>query len=89
MIDVTTIANEGRVIFGVTVELKNVDTEKVSRYTIVGHEEADISEHKLSINSPLARAMIGYHLDEEIMVATPEQGEAYYIITKIEHLGDI
>ncbi len=88
IIDVTTIPNEGRVIFGVTVDIKHLESEELSQYTIVGHEEADISDHKLSVNSPLARAMIGHDVGEEVMVSTPEKGEAYYEILKVEHLGD-
>ena len=88
VIDVTKIPNEGRVIFGTTVELLNLDTNRTHTYMLVGHEEADISEGKLSIASPLARALVGNEVDDEVVVASPDQDETVYRILKIEHLGE-
>jgi len=88
VIDIMKLPNEGRVIFGVTDEVLNLDTQQRSTYTLVGHEEADISEHKLSIASPLARALIGHEVGDEVVVSMPDQEEAVYEICKVEHLGD-
>lgn len=88
VIDIANIPNEGRVIFGVTVDVMNIDTEQKSCYTIVGPEEADISEHKLSVSSPLARALIGHDVGEEVEVVTPDDEVAVYKILKVEHISE-
>src|SRR5690625_2470564 len=59
VIDVTTIAHTGRVIFGVTVDLINCDTDETVRYQIVGEDEAEVRAGKISVTSPIARALIG------------------------------
>lgn len=56
VIDVKTIAHTGKVIFGTTVEIANVETDERVRYQIVGEDEADIKQGKLSVGSPIARA---------------------------------
>lgn len=85
VIDVTTFPNHGRVIFGATVSLTNADTGEEVRYQIVGEDEADIKEHKISINSPIARAMIGKNVDDVIEVQTPK-GRVSYEITEVEYV---
>ena len=85
IIDVKDIPNSGKVIFGVTVKLLNVDTEEEVTYQIVGEDEADIKLNKISIASPVARALIGKQLDDEVTVQTPA-GEVVYDIISIEHL---
>lgn len=87
IIDITTIPNEERVIFGVTVTLSNVETGEEVRYQIVGDDEADVKAGKISISSPLARAMMGKEVGEEIVVRAPG-GETTYEIDAVEHLGD-
>ena len=59
VIDVTSLPHTGKVIFGTTVDLINVDTDAEVTYKIVGDDEADIKLNKISINSPIARALIG------------------------------
>ena len=59
IIDVTTIPNKGRVIFGTTVTALNLDDDSQVTYRIVGDDEADIKANLISINSPIARAFIG------------------------------
>jgi len=59
VIDVTNIENSGKVIFGTTVEMVNVETDDEVRYHIVGDDEADLKEGKISVSSPIARALIG------------------------------
>ena len=59
IIDVTSIENTGRVIFGATVTLLKMDTQELVHYTIVGEDEADLNENKISVTSPISRAMVG------------------------------
>ena len=68
VIDVTTIKNEGLVIFGSTVTIMHLDTEKTLSYKIVGDEESDVKSNLISVSSPIARALIGKRVDEEIVV---------------------
>lgn len=85
VIDVTQIANTGKVIFGTTVTLINNKTEETVRYKIVGDDEADIKLSKISVSSPIARAMIGKQVDDTIEVRTPE-GVTEYDIIEVEHI---
>jgi transcription elongation factor GreA len=85
VIDVTQIANTGKVIFGTTVTLINNKTEASMTYTIVGEDEADINMSKISVSSPIARAMIGKQVDDTIEVRTPE-GVTEYDIVQVEHI---
>ena len=80
VIDVTQIENTGKVIFGVTVTLINLSTEESVSYKIVGEDEADIKLTKISITSPIARAMIGKLVGELIQVSTPDGVVEYEII---------
>ena len=59
VIDVTKLTRTGKVIFGTTVNLINVDTDEAVRYQIVGEDEAEVKSNKISVTSPIARAMIG------------------------------
>ena len=59
VIDVTTIPHTGKVIFGTTVDLINLDNDQAVTYRIVGDDEADIKRNRISISSPIARALIG------------------------------
>jgi transcription elongation factor GreA len=85
VIDVTKIQNQGRVIFGTTVEVTNLDTEEVMRYQIVGDDEADIKQGRISVKSPIGRGLIGRSLDAEVEIQTPS-GKLSYQITKVEYL---
>ena len=85
VIDITKINNEGKVIFGATVTLTNADTEEPITYQIVGEDEADIKHHKISVTSPVARAMIGKMGGDEITVQSP-QGEQVYEIVRVEYI---
>ena len=84
IIDVTKIANTGKVIFGVTVTLLNIDTEEEVTYQIVGDDEADIKQSRISVNSPIARGLIGKTVDSEIEITTPG-GVVEYEIISVEH----
>ena len=85
VIDVTTLKPTGKVIFGATVTLSDCDSEDTLRYEIVGEDESDVARNKLSIMSPIARALIGKAEGDEVSVATPN-GERGYIIDRVEHL---
>lgn len=85
VIDVTTIQNTGKVIFGTTVHLLNVETDEEVTYKIVGEDEADIKEGKISIGSPIARALVGREEGDVATVQLPS-GTAEYEIEKVEHL---
>lgn len=85
IIDVTKITNTGKVIFGVTVTLLNIDTDKEVTYQIVGDDEADIKQNRISVNSPIARGLIGKEVDSEIEVSTPG-GMVEYEIVAVEHI---
>ncbi|WP_394204766.1 transcription elongation factor GreA [Shewanella waksmanii] len=85
IIDVTTMENNGRVIFGATVTILNIDTEEEVTYRIVGDDEANIKENLLSVSSPIARGLIGKNLDDEISIVTPG-GTTDFEITKVEYI---
>ena len=85
IIDVTTIPNKGRVIFGTTVTALNLDDDSQVTYRIVGDDEADIKANLISINSPIARAFIGKNIDDEITVQTPGGVKEFEII-KVEYI---
>ena len=85
IIDVTKITCSGKVIFGVTVMLLNLNRDEKITYQIVGDEEADIKENKLSVYSPIARALIGKHEGDEVAVETPG-GQVEYEIMEVRHL---
>jgi len=85
IIDVSKIPNTGKVIFGVTVTLLNIDTEEEVKYQIVGDDEADIKQGRISVNSPIARGLIGKEVDSEIEISTPG-GLVEYEIMAVEHI---
>lgn len=85
IIDVTKINNQGKVIFGATVHLTNVETEEQVVYRIVGQDEADLSKGLLSISSPVARALIGKEEGDDVEVNAPS-GEIAYEISAVEYV---
>ena len=85
IIDVTQIVSSGKVIFGATVELLNFNNDEKISYQIVGDEEADIKANKLSVYSPIGRALIGKEEGAEVLVDTPG-GQVEYEILSIQHL---
>ena len=80
IIDPASLPQEGRVVFGVTVVIENVDTEEEKRYKIVGDDEADFKANKISINSPIARGLIGKSKGDEARIETPSGVVEYEII---------
>jgi len=85
IIDVTRLANTGRVVFGATVELIDEADGKSVSYRIVGEDEADIAAGRISIASPIARAMIGRSKGDVAVVAAPG-GERCYEIVKVDYI---
>lgn len=85
IIDIKTIPATGKVIFGTTVTLYNLDTEASVTYQIVGEDEADVKNGKISVGSPISRAMMGKEEGDEITVKAPG-GDVAYEIEKVEHL---
>jgi len=85
VIDVTSLPNNGKVIFGVTVTLLNLDTDENVVYKIVGDDEADVKSNKISYSAPLARALIGKEEGDEVVVRT-SGGDIDYEIEQVEHI---
>ena len=85
VIDITKIPHTGKVFFGVTVELLNINTDQKVTYHLVSEDEADFKHAKISITSPIAKALIGKEEGEEVLVLTPG-GEVEYEIISVKHL---
>ncbi|MGY8789112.1 MAG: transcription elongation factor GreA [Pseudomonadales bacterium] len=85
IIDIKKIPITGKVIFGTTVTLYNLDTEKSVTYQIVGEDEANVKNSKISVGSPISRAMMGKEEGDEITVKAPS-GDVQYEIEKVLHL---
>ena len=85
VIDIGKIEPMGKVIFGTTVTLYNLDSEDSVCYQIVGEDEADVTAGKISVISPTARAIMGKREGEEVVVKVPA-GELNYEVEKIEHI---
>lgn len=80
IIDVTRLDAGGKIIFGATVKMINIETDDEVCYQIVGDIEADISKNRISISSPIARAMIGKEVGDEIQVNAPSGTREYEIL---------
>lgn len=85
VIDVTALPHTGKVIFGTTVEIANTETDETVTYQIVGDDEADIKQGKLSVGSPIARALIGKEEGDVVLVKTPG-GDVEYEIVAVRHV---
>ena len=85
VIDVSKIEPTGRVIFGTTVTLINLKTDATVTYQIVGEDEANVSGGKISVISPIARAMMGKGEGEEIVLKAPA-GDIEYEIDTVKHI---
>jgi len=84
VIDVASIPNTGKVIFGVTVTILNCDTDEEITYRSVGDDEADIKNNLISVNSPIARGLIGKMVDDVVNIQTPK-GVVEFEILEVEH----
>ena len=85
IIDITRIRPTGTVVFGATITLSDCDTDETVRYKIVGEDEADLKFGKISVMSPIARAIIGKSQGDSVMVETPA-GDREYSVDLVEHL---
>ena len=84
VIDVTAMPKTGKVIFGVTVDIVNCDTDEAKTYQIVGDDEADIKANKISVNSPIARGLIGKEEGDVVTIQTPA-GAVEYEIAEVRY----
>ena len=85
VIDVTKLENSGKVIFGSTIKVKDLNTNKEIKYKLVGKDEADINRNLIYFKSPIGKALIGKSCDELVTVETPS-GERNFEILKVDYV---
>ena len=85
VIDIKKIDNNGNVIFGSTVTVKDLDLNKNRTYKIVGRDEADISKNLIYFKSPIGKALIGKNLKDMVVVETPS-GEKKFDVLDIQYI---
>ena len=85
VIDVTKIDNDGKVIFGSTIKVENLENSKEISYKLVGQDEADISKNYIFYKSPIGKALIGKHKGDMVSVITPS-GEKNFEIKDVEYI---
>ena len=85
VIDVTKIENNGNVVFGSTVNLKDLETDQKIKYKIVGQDEADASKNLIYFQSPIGKALIGKKIEDLVSVKTPS-GERNFEILSVEYI---
>lgn len=85
IIDIRNIPYTGKVVFGCTVTVINLDSDESKTYRIVGDDEADIKSGRISVSSPIARGLLGKSEGDEVEIDTPG-GKVGYEIEKVEHL---
>ena len=85
IIDVNQLNQDGRCVFGTTVSLLNLSDNSEISYQIVGEDEADIDEGKISCHSPIAKALIGNEEGDEVTVKAPK-GDILYEILEVQYI---
>jgi len=85
VIDVKDIPETGRVVFGATVKIYDIDNDKEITYKIVGNLESDPDKGNISIDTPIAKGLVGKFVDDEISVKTPS-GNLHYEILDVKHI---
>jgi transcription elongation factor GreA len=85
IIDLEGLVNNGKVVFGATITLINMDTDQEVIYQIVGEDEADLKVGKISVSSPIARALIGKHKGDSVDVQAPN-GVISYEIMEVSYI---
>ena len=85
VIDVTSIQNSGKIIFGSTVKLLNIDTKEKKTYKIVGKDEADIKKNLIYFRSPIGKGLIGKNKSDIVKITTPA-GEKNYEVIDVEYI---
>ncbi|OYW97126.1 MAG: transcription elongation factor GreA [Bosea sp. 32-68-6] len=83
IIDVSKLAGSDTIKFGATVKLIDDDTEEEKSYQIVGEPESDVKSGKVSIGSPIARALIGKKVGDSVQVNTPGGGKSYEVVSVV------
>jgi len=84
VIDVSKLSGD-KIVFGATVSFVDVDTEEEKRYKIVGEDEADLEQNKISVNSPIARALIGKKEGDTLVIPIPK-GSIEVEVLEVEFL---
>lgn len=85
VIDVTKLNQDGRCVFGTTIELLNIDDDNEVIYQIVGEDESDIALGKISCHSPIAKALLGKEEGDDVIVKAPK-GDINYEILKVKYI---
>ena len=85
VIDVTKMDNDGKVIFGSTIKVQDLDTKKTISYKLVGQDEANIKENLIFFKSPIGKALIGKNKGDLVTVNTPS-GERNFEILDVEYI---
>jgi transcription elongation factor GreA len=85
VIDITTIPKTGKVIFGTTIDLINLETDQTVTYRIVGEDESDVKSNLISVGSPISRALIGKEEGDVVVVKAPS-GDIEYEIDQVQHI---
>ena len=85
VIDVKEIPETGRVIFGATIKLYDIDNDKKIQYKIVGNLESNPEKGEISIDTPIAKGLVGKFVDDEITIKTPS-GDSSYEILEVKHI---
>lgn len=86
VIDINKLNQDGRVVFGTTVTIINLDNDEEQCYQLVGDDEADIKVGRISVNSPIARGLIGKSEGDEVTIQTPG-GKVDVEILKVEYIA--
>lgn len=84
IVDISKLTNNGKVVFGATVTICQIENDKERTFQIVGEDEADIKVNKISYSSPIARALIAKQVDDTVIVQTPD-GPVEYEIISVEY----
>ncbi len=85
IIDVKDIPETGRVVFGSTIKLYDIDSEEEITYKIVGNLESDPEKGMISIDTPIAKGLVGKYEEDEVVIKTPS-GQLNYEIVKVKHI---
>ncbi len=80
IIDLSKVDSEGKIVFGATIELLDLESDETIRYQIVGDDEADVKLRKISVNTPVAKSLIGKHSGDVVEVKVPSGTKEYEIL---------
>lgn len=87
IVDLSGMENQGKVVFGAKVRMCHVETNVEVTYQIVGEDEADIKQNKISYSSPIGRSLIGKSIDDTVIAKTPG-GDVEYEIINVDYLNE-